>query len=240
MRFTFGIITVGNDLFVSRIIKDIQAMSIPEYEIIIVGGETSFDGARHIKFDESQKPMWVTRKKNIITENAKYENIVYLHDYVTFAPDWYRNFIDFGDDWQVCMNRIENFDGTRFRDWTLWPGNIEWENQRGFFDEFQPRTLTDKWILPYSEKRLSKLMYFSGAYWVAKKSVMQEFTLNETLSWGEGEDVDWSIRVRSKYDFTINERSIVRLLKQKGIVFQISDENEVMRYFDRVPLHLRS
>jgi hypothetical protein len=46
---------------------------------------------------------------------------------------------------------------------------------------------------------LKKYQYFSGAYFVAKKSVMQELPLNETLFWGHGEDMEWCDRYKKKY-----------------------------------------
>ena len=41
-------------------------------------------------------------------------------------------------------------------------------------------------------------MYISGAYWVAKKHVMEAEPLNEDLKHSEAEDVEWSLRVRDK------------------------------------------
>ena len=42
---------------------------------------------------------------------------------------------------------------------------------------------------------------------------MQQFPLNEDLVWGQGEDVEWSKRVRSVYNFTMNQNSSVFILK---------------------------
>ena len=227
MNFTFGIITNGsNDDFLSRIIHDIKCLNIPNYEIIIVGGNTEFEGAKHIKFDESQRPMWITKKKNLITENSKYENIVYTHDYITFDEKWYDEFLKFGNNFDICMNRINNLDGTRYRDWVLWPGDPNWEKQNGY-DNIQIRDLIDDFIIPYSCKNLSKFMYISGAYWVAKKDVMLEFPMDENLLWGQSEDVDWSMRVRKKYNFSINEKSEVNLLKYKDKIFGIATEESI-------------
>ena len=74
---------------------------------------------------------------------------------------------------------------------------------------------------------LSKYMYISGAYWVAKKEVMLEFPLDENLCWGEGEDVAWSKQVREKYTFSMNPYSTVRTLKFKDPAFEIADKKTV-------------
>ena len=52
---------------------------------------------------------------------------------------------------------------------------------------------------------------------------MEEFPLNEDLVWGESEDIEWSKRVREKYNFHINEVASVRLLKQKSVEFELCD-----------------
>ena len=182
-RITFGIITSsGSNNHLCKIIESIRKQGIPQnsYEIIIVGSCGIQDelNLRVIPFDENKRGMWITRKKNIITSEAKYENIVYMHDYLSFADDWYNEFIMFGTDWDICMNSIINTDGTRILDWMGLPDDPIYGNV----------------LLPYGYEG-SDGMYIPGNYWVAKKSVMLEFPLNEDFTWGEGEDIEWSKRV---------------------------------------------
>jgi hypothetical protein len=49
--------------------------------------------------------------------NVGYENVVYSHDYLTYDPDWYEGFLKFGNNFNVCSNRIYCVTGERFRDW---------------------------------------------------------------------------------------------------------------------------
>jgi hypothetical protein len=218
MNFTFGIITAGgaeNNLH--SIIDSIEALGIPKYEVIIIGNANI---ERHhttvIPFDETIKPMWITRKKNLVTAHAHYENIVYLHDYVAFSKDWYEGFLKFGDDFKVCMTKIVNPDQSRFRDWVLWPHNNH------SIDKIVEKN--KQCLLPYDVTSLSRYMYISGTYWVAKKHLMLEYPLNETLSWGEGEDVEWSKQVRQKHVFSMNPFSTVCFLKTKDPIFKVMDE----------------
>lgn len=216
MNFTFGIITGGNsDDNINIIIDSIEKQNIPNYEIIIVGNSNIVrDCTRVIPFDESIKQMWITRKKNIITHSANYDNIVYLHDYVYLNDDWYTGHLQFGENYHVCMDKIENGNGRRFRDWVLW------DSVDGVIG-----------LMDYDISHLSKYQYISGTYWVAKKQVMEEFPLDEKLLWGEGEDVEWSKQVRSKYNFSMNKYSTVKLLKWKDVVFNYltEQENEKLR-----------
>lgn len=82
-------------------------------------------------------------------------------------------------------------------------------------------------IIPYNFSNLTKYMYISGTYWISKKNVMLEFPLNEKLSWGESEDVEWSKRVREKYIFEMNENSSVSFLKYKDKVFNYASPETI-------------
>tara|TARA_R100000008_G_scaffold74992_1_gene54014 strand:- start:14749 stop:15600 length:852 start_codon:yes stop_codon:yes gene_type:complete len=142
---------------------------------------------------------WITKKKNLITENAKYENIVFLHDYHIFRDDWYRGFLEFGDDWDVCMNRITDIWGNRFRDWVSWDSPTHGR-----------RTLVD-----YNDDSFIKHCYISGSYWVAKKKFMEENPLDEQFLWGQGEDLEWSFRIRDTFKYKMNQNSTVSHIRPK-------------------------
>jgi hypothetical protein len=211
MNFTFGIITGGNEHeIIEKMIQSIRKEQIPEYEIIVVGDfkTSNSDHITIIPFDETIKPQWITRKKNIVTENAKYENVVYMNSYISLESGWYNGFLRFGNSFNLCMNKILKIDGTRFIDWTLHQ-----------YDARMAGIPRWRFLLPYDELGLSKFMYFSGSYWVAKKKIMQQVPLDESVCRGEGEDVIWSMQVRNLSDFSMNPYSSVRLLKFKQTAY---------------------
>jgi len=219
MNFTFGIITAGqNDIVIGEIIESIEKQNIPNYEIIIVGNSIiNKNNVRVIEFNETIKSGWITKKKNLITSESKYDNIVFLHDYIKLLDGWYEGQLKSGDDFFVRMDIIINNNGERFRDWCIWPHN------GNKMDQFIGRNC----LIPYDISHLSKYMYISGSYWVAKKKIMEEFPLNENLRWGEGEDVLWSKQVREKYNFSMNENSKVFIMKpNKDRAFDETDENK--------------
>jgi hypothetical protein len=231
MNFTFGIITNGdNPNHLDQVIKSILRQGIPEFEIIVVGGKRpAYPSVNHILFNEFAKPMWITKKKNLITAAAKYENIVYLHDYIILSNDWYDGYVKFGNAFNVCINPLINGDGSRYRDLTLFPS---WHTMEAFglhitnscnATEVVPTIQSNECLIPYTNYKecqgLTKYMYISGAYWVAKKHVMQEFPLDEKLVWGKGEDVQWSDQLKSKYTFSFNNKSNCLLLKHKNPSF---------------------
>lgn len=206
MNFTFGIITNNCNIDnINKIIDSIEYENIPNYEIIIVG-ECSVirKNTTVLSFDETVKELWITKKKNLITKNAKYDNIVYMHDYFILNKGWYKGFLDFGDEWELCMNIILNKDGKRFRDWCAWD-----DPQLNYISS------NHRVCLPNYNYSKTKYMYISGGYWVAKKNIMEKYQLNESLMWGQGEDVEWSKRILKNVNYKMNTMSSVSTLKQK-------------------------
>lgn len=225
MEFSFGIITAGNPDRIKEISDSVQAqIPLDKYEIIVVGGPPiDLPNVVHIPFDESAKPKWITRKKNLVTNRAKFENIVYMHDYIKIEPGWYSGFLEYGNDFVLCMNKMLNPDGSRYRDWSLWAEDALGLNV--------PRA---EFLIPYEETSFSKYMYFSGAYWVAKKKVMLEYPLDERLSWGEGEDVEWSKKIRGVYNFSMNSLSSVRLMVYHHPIFTEISEDQLKEFKIRI------
>lgn len=213
MNFTFGIITSGsNDTLLEKIVNSIDNQCIPSYEIIIIGNSNiRLKNCIHVPFDESIKPNWITRKKNIICQMAKYENIVLLHDYIYIMDGWYKGFLEFGNDYQVCINKMIQVNGHRYIDYFLSPHGLNGPA----FDPYIPT----RRLLPYDFKltpQLSKLCYISGAYYCIKKALAIKYPLNEKLSWGQGEDVELFIRLaKDNIVIKCNSMSTVQLLKYK-------------------------
>jgi len=201
-QWTFGIVTSGTkEGNISKIIDSIESQGIPDdcYEIIVVGACTlKRKNLIQFDFDETIKPKaWITKKKNMIAQNAKFDNIVLLHDYIYFKEGWYEGYCNFTEDWDVCMNVILNANGKRFRDWTLWyPGPVD-----------------------YDDNSRTNEMYISGAYFCIKKDYFLQHPLDEKLIWGESEDVEWSLSLRDTWNYKCNKHSTVHLLKRKGFTW---------------------
>lgn len=224
---TFGIITnaqhhsaTEQNYRLNLILDSIENQSIPKCEIIIVG-DYNTPRANCIPFDDTIKKGWITKKKNIITQNATHDIIVYLHDYIVFDKNWYDNFVKFGTDWDLCMHRIINKDGTRFRDWCVfqYDGNV---GKNGIWTHTTPKhkPCTISPYLPPYEYDKTQNLYISGSYWVAKKYVMEQEPLDEDFVWGQPEDIEWSMRVIPKYKYVMNTQCKVYLLHQKDSVWR--------------------
>jgi len=232
VKFTFGIITHGKSPHISQVLTSILNLNIPKdkFEIIVVGGVDVTghdDNIRWFDFNETLKETqdiarfgWITVKKNIITQNAKYENIVFSHDYYFFNPGWYEGYLGFGNDWDICMNVIKRKEGDRFRDWAAWDDrNLCFTAEVDDYERYKLGNYGKDHrvvLVPYSYNKTENL-YVSGGYWVAKKSHMIKFPLNELLRAGGAdgiaEDVSWSKEWSGHVSYRMNVHSSNTVLK---------------------------
>jgi hypothetical protein len=197
-------------------IKSILDLNIEpdNYEIIIVGENTQkrdfeFKNIKFINFDENVKPKWITKKKNVIINNAKYDNIIITHDYVIYDRDWYKGFQNFTNEWDVCMCKILNKDGTRWRDWILW-----WCGIAPYTIYHNNIQLAPNRLLYDDTRYVNTEMYINGTVIIGKRDYLLNNKFDEELVWGQGEDCEWSARCRSTWNYKMNTQSQLHLLKQ--------------------------
>lgn len=224
-QWTFGI--VSTDIQVENnnirnenlklIIESINQLNInhEDYEIIIIGSNskninlTLDNNVKLINFDENIKPKWITKKKNTIINEARFDNIILLHDYVIFDSEWYAGFQKFDSDWDVCMCKIYNKNNTRWRDWILW-----WCSIAPYALEHNGENLHPNRLLYDDTRFVNTDMYINGTVIIGKREYLKHNTLDENLVWGQGEDCEWSARCRPNWTYKMNTMSKLKLLKQ--------------------------
>lgn len=229
--WSFCIVTAnGNDDTLEKSILSIinEFLYRDDYEIIVIGNSGLIDDfpEHPVKFyndiKESVFKLDLTRKnlkraikkfdykrllynngpicikKNYAANLAKFDKLCVLHDYVVLTKNWRAGFEAYGDDWQICMNKIQNKDGSRFSDWCSWD---------------YPDIGVG--LLPYDKN--VDYMYISGTYFCVKNEFFRKNPLDESLFWGDGEDVEWSLRVRKLTKFNMNVNSTVTFSKLKSL-----------------------
>lgn len=192
-RWSFGIVSNGKDNeSVLNIISQIINFDIPEYEILICGPEPSNDLPERVRIlDETMcytdLRIPISRKKNLIIDNAIYDNLVILHDRILFPENWYEKMKDYGNYYDMLCTPILNIanQNRRMLDWirhvdTFYKPNII------------SRLLFNNTTLYYNE--WSKDIFVNGGFFQIKRLYAQNNPLNTNLNWGEKEDVDFSIR----------------------------------------------
>lgn len=232
MDISFGICVGKNHdpVILYQVLDSIKSQGIPKYQIILIGEGLAQYRDEHtylLNFDESIKPGWITRKKNLLAKSAIYANVCLLHDYVALDKDWYNGVCRYTEEvngsWKVLCNRVETLEGTRSADWMVSPIAMDdlilyqpalaSELMAAAPHENGPRYVN---ALPYDVTDLSHVMYVSGGFILCKKTILQNVTFNENMVWGDapGEDVVWSAElVANGYSMEFNKYSITKILK---------------------------
>lgn len=230
MKFSFIIITQDTDNweFRNQVFNSIyEECKDIKHEVIVVDDKKTkvFSNSLCIyqEYERSftDRQGWITAKKNYGASLAKYDILVFCHDYIKINQEWLNGFYKFGYDWDICTNIILNTDNSRFRD------NCSWgdpKNQPGFtiFEPWCPNGLS----FPGSPKLESydynnPYWFISGAYLITRKEFFNQNRFEESLVWGQGEDVLFCLQARNKKaKYMFNKLSSCKLLKYKDIVFE--------------------
>jgi hypothetical protein len=174
-KWSFVFITRGNrDEQLKKGIDSVLRQNIPTFEIIIVGGPEgkNYEFATHIPFMIEDGKGWITRKKNLGCERARFENLVVLHDDMTLCDDWYKKVYEWGNNWEFCNFIIESHP------------TLSW-----FAEKDGKNVITPCGGYDWDQ-------YVGGHCIGIKKFVWSKIKWNESLYWGQREDVvySWDLR----------------------------------------------
>lgn len=184
-KWTFGIVTNGKRLeWLEQLIQSIRMQKISCYEIIICGTypHQPAEDIKYIPFNKRDDKGWITKKKNLIVENAKYENICMLHDRIILNKDWYLGMKMWGN----CFENLgcrQLYKGKRVHDWVVSHFFINNKDKKKFAFE------------SYADYRdWYKDIWFMGQLNIFKKSIITKNNLwwDEKLYVGDREDYELS------------------------------------------------
>lgn len=202
--WSFIICTDGiHTQFHECIINSIISQNIPKFEIIFVTENVYKPPVLCIPtitiIIDSDKPNHITFKKNIGARSARYENLCILHDYLYLGPNWYNGILNFKDTWNVCSFQILNLNGKRMSDWVIYNHPIY-----------------NHTLVVYTDPA-SIYHYVPGLIFCVKKEFILKYPLNEDLTWGQAEDIEWSERIKkdNMWNYKFIEGIYVQSLKLK-------------------------
>lgn len=203
---TFGICTgYTNVEHLVACVESIRAQNLDDYEILLIGPEVPDEIHSRLKgpdidfllFDETVKPLWITKKKNLLAQRANFERLCLLHDYLILEPAWATNLRTFESrhPWSVLAFPQQRIDGGRF--WYDWSG----------FEG--PRHLDDRQFYEYTDWTHNNDVYISGNIFCVNRFLLLDFPFDENLSHMGEEDLEWSKRIAPYVHFKCAYNSLV-------------------------------
>lgn len=187
-KWSFGIVSDGRkNEKISEIIKQIERLLIPQFEIIVCGPAAQLRFEKDIKIlDDSDLygdfRIPISRKKNKIIKNAIYENLVIIHDRIKFPGDWYEKIRLYGNYFEFLSTKVLD-EKTKLK------RVVDWVQYSGDFNEIS----VNGELLNYS--KWTPHVYIDGGYIIGKRSIFNSLLYNDYLHWGEAEDLEMSKRL---------------------------------------------
>lgn len=184
--WTFGMLTTGKRLeHVARFIDSIERHCHEPYEILLVSpvslGEIERrPHVRVLRFAERDELGWITKKKNLICEQAAYSDILICHDRFWLGEDFTGATAAWGYAYGLAAMRVKLPDGRRGLDWAVVSSQNHVWSEGGLLDY----------------RAYSQYAYNPGGSTLIRKAFWREFPWNENLFWNEHEDVELCRRVQ--------------------------------------------
>ena len=189
---TFGVITDGRRPqmvrdFVTSVVS-LEGLPTIDHEIVVCGpagcAEPEWAGSSPLRVVEQPSEFaaqgWITRKKNLIVQEARGDVVVVAHDRYRLRADFLSELHAFGSDFTVVACRQETPEGLRFPDWVATGSTWSW---------------SPVGMLTYGDYEPNQ--YLNGGIMLARRDVLLRHPWNELLFWNQAEDVELSRRMRS-------------------------------------------
>ncbi|WP_174851140.1 hypothetical protein [Yersinia artesiana] len=214
-------------VFLNKCVSRILELKINKFEIILCGQPHEdfkyLDKVRVVGADIPVAPVHITRKKNVLAQEAKYGNLCILHDRV-YLPlnfmnamerygDFYafigfqsyyfvdrfnlipRRYSDFGT---IVSGINKNFDLS-----TITKPNLQ------LFDEMQ-------YVCQHPKRASFGYDYLTGSLYICKRSLWLNTPQNENLFWQEYEDIEHAVRASSNgIPSSINPHTITQSMNSR-------------------------
>lgn len=212
--WTFGIpVGPGDATVLNAVVKRILELDISNKEIVLCGRPgANFaypDRVRIVGEDIPAPPVQICRKKNRLAREARYGNLVILHDRVFLPKHFGRMVRDFGPRYPLMTlqsmffdNRL-NVNPRRYSDYGMAMGEIGrglkgLHRHSGEAVSIAPSIFAEIERTGFcfaSPMRYSMdTRYPTGSMYICRKEVWNAFPLDESLFWVEFEDIEQGIR----------------------------------------------
>ena len=212
--WTFGIPVGPEDATIlNAVVKRILEIDIPNKEIILCGmpgkNFSYFDQVKIVGQEISAPPVQICKKKNRLALEARYNNLVILHDRVFLPKDFGEVVRRFGPRYPLMTLQSIFFDNRvsmyprRYSDYGIAEGEIGL-GQKGLHRtsgeavSFAPSNFTQlehtRFLFANPMRYTKDQNYATGSLYICRKEVWNTYPQDESLFWIEFEDIEQGVR----------------------------------------------
>ncbi|KDA94727.1 hypothetical protein [Pantoea agglomerans] len=256
--WTFGI-PVGPEepTFLNYTVGRLLELGIADMEIILCGQPHKdfkyFDNVRIVGLDIPAPPVHITRKKNVIAENATKNNLCIFHDRVLLPKNFLSGMKKHGDKYplttlqSVYFADKYNLIPRRYSDYGTSSADLSKYISIDDFNKKDLRSLTWDFRFYCQNSRRAKFGYDypTGSLYICKTALWNKYPQNEKLFWEEYEDIEFGVRLSKKgvpckinpFTFTqsMNSRSIIQFYGYTSCITSTGKVKPSRAFTDLIP-----
>lgn len=195
--WTFGILTSGSSPRAAAMAAAILALDLPDVEVIFCGprpaGAPSDDRVRAIDLDRPEPRGWITRKKNLIAQAARHENLCLLHDRYVITPEWADALKAYGPcfSFVTCPQVYYAGNGRQFPQ--RYPDYQLLDQHRGLGGAMRWSVYDSERVYHPEYDDFSETAFCCGGLYFAKRSLWNHVRQDEALYHCEWEDITFGL-----------------------------------------------
>jgi hypothetical protein len=200
--WTFGILTSGPSPQAARMAAAILDLDLPNVEIIFCGprpvGAPNDPRVSAIDLERPEPRGWITRKKNLIADRARYDNLCVLHDRFVITPDWAEALDEYGQCYsfltfpQVYYAGVDRQFPLRYPDYQLLA------QQHGIEGSLETAVYDAHRVFCPDYDDFSETSFCSGGLYLARRSLWNLVRQDEALDHSEWEDISFGLECQRR------------------------------------------
>jgi GT2 family glycosyltransferase len=178
--WTFGLLTLGDkpERALAYLASIKRACRGPHEIVVVCPRRLPFlareSRVRQIVFSDRDDVGWITKKKNLICDAAKYSDILVCHDRFALTPTFCSDFDSWGYAYGIAAPRLRLPNGRRAVDWAVVSSQNHVWSSGGLLDY----------------RSYSPYVYVPGGATIVRKEFWRRFPWDENFYWNEHEDVE--------------------------------------------------
>jgi hypothetical protein len=200
--WTFGILTSGPSGQAAEMATAILNLDLPNLELIFCGprpaGVPNDPRIRAIDLDQPEPRGWITRKKNLIADLARFDNLCLLHDRYVITPDWADAIDAYGPCYSFLTFPQVYYAGLDKRFPQRYPDYQLLAQERGILGALASRVYDADRVFHPDYDDFAETAFCCGGLYLARRSLWNLVRQDEALFHCEWEDITFGLECQRR------------------------------------------
>jgi len=200
--WTFGILTSGQSSQGAEMAAAILELDLPKVEVIFCGprpaGAPADPRVTAIDLDRPEPRGWITRKKNLVADCARYDNLCLLHDRYVITREWADALAEYGHCYSFVTFPQVYYAGQRQQFPQRYPDYQLLAQERGALEGLSTGVYDADRVFHPDYDDFSETAFCCGGLYIARRSLWNLVRQDEALYHCEWEDISFGLECQRR------------------------------------------